>query len=284
MDLPGGNSETREDVLHVPSLFDFFCERTAADMRSRGGTSEPHATSFAGIIATLLFAFAFYVIGQKQLAKASFVFFGLMMAWMVWGAVIRSSQQVTQKADNIKAGLFPAAAAPFVLARLKWWNHLVVPLRWGKHSRLFDRRTKLERKIEETQRRVTEAVGRAGVAAADYRPPDDAEAADLANKIHTFSDRSSYESEMGAIGNEVVRLRAELVLYQALLYKLNEMSEKLDRIEKLTVTFQNVSPDDLSQVVAEAIQLLEERRILVLNVDTIDPEDFIDLVTVRVAG
>ncbi len=63
----------------------------------------------------------------------------------------------------------------------------------------------------------------------------------------------------------------------------SEMSEKLDRIEKLTVVFHNVSPEDLSQVVSEAIQLLEERRLIVIDIDTIDPDDFIDLVSVRTA-
>lgn len=274
------SSETREDVLHVPNLFDFFCTKTAADMRSRGGAGDPPATSFAGIIITLLLAFALYVFNRPGPAKAMFVLFGLLVVWTVWGVVIRSSEQVSQKADNIKSGVFPATAAPFVMARLKWWNHLVVPLRWGKHSRLFDRKTKLERKIEEMQRKVTETVGRVG-AGANYSPPTDAEVVDLANKIRSFSERNGYESEMGAISDEVVRLRAELVLYQALLHKLNEMADKLDRIEKLAVVFHNVSADDLSQVVSEAIQLLEERRLLVLNVDTVDPDDFIDLVTVR---
>lgn len=281
MDSPF-SSETREDVLHVPNLFDFFCTRTSADMRSRVGAGEPPATSFAGIIITILLAAVFYAFGRPQLAKATFVVFGVLVFWMVWGVVIRSSEQISQKANNIKAGMFPPASAPFVLARLKWWNHLVVPLRWGKHSRLFDRKTKLERKIEEMQRKVNEALGRSG-GAAEYRPPSEAEIADLADKIHSFSDRSDYEKEMGTIGDEVVRLRAELVLHQALRHKLNEMADKLDRIEKLAVVFHNVSPDDLSQVVAESIQLLEERRILVLNVDTIDPDDFIDLVTVRAA-
>lgn len=281
MDSPASSSETRDDVLHVPNLFDYFCTRTSADMRSRGGGGEPPATSFASIIVAVLLAFAFYVFGQSQLAKATFVLGGVLLLWTVWGVVIRSSEQLSQKANNIRAGVFPAASAPFVLARLKWWNHLVVPLRWGRHSRLFDRKTKLERKIDEMQRKVNEAVGRAG--AADYLPPGDAEIVELAEKIHTFADRNSYEAQMADIANEVVRVRAELVLYQALLYKLNEMVEKLDRVEKLAVTFHNVSPDDLSQVVSEAIQLLEERRILVLNLDTIDPEDFIDLVTVRAA-
>lgn len=275
-----GRAETRDDVLHVPSLFDYFCSLTADEMRSQSGAGEPQATSYAGIIAAALSAVGFYVFGLTQLAKAAFIFFGLLMLWMVWGAVVRSSEQLSQKAESIKAGMFPPASVPYVIARLKWWNHLVVPLRWGRHSRLFDRKGKLERKIEELQRKINEALGRSGTAA-EYRPPTEAEVAELAEKIRGMADRNNYEKEMAGIADEVVRLRAELVLCQALLHKLNEMADKLDRIERLAVVFQSVNPEDLSQVVAEAIQLLEERRILVLDVDRIDPDDFIDLVTLR---
>ena len=273
-------NETREDVLHVPNLFDYFCGRTAMDMRTRGSSvGEPQATSFASLIVTVLMAFAFYVFGKPALAKATFVLFGVLLLWTVWGVVIRSSEQVSQKADNIKSGVFPATAAPFVLARLKWWNHLIVPLRWGRHSRLFDRKTKLERRIGELDQRLGELLAETGNTA--FTPPSEEEIVDLAEKIQSFPDRNDYELQAGALGDPVARLRAELLLYMALLHKLNEMADKLDRIEKLAVTFHNVSPDDLSQVVSEAIQILEERRILVLNVDTVDPQDFIDLVTVR---
>jgi hypothetical protein len=274
------NNETRDDVLHVPNLFDFFCQRTAADMRARGGAGDAPATSFAGLIIIALAAVAFYVFGRPQMAKATFVLFGGVVLWTVWGAVIRSGEQVSQKADSIKAGVFPPDSAPFVLARLKWWNHLVVPMRWGRHSRLFDRRSKLERKIEELRKRITEAVGRAGQNAA-YAPPADAEVFELAERINNSADRNEYESGIPSLPDEVARLRAELALYLALLHKLEEMSDRLERIEKLSVVFQNVSAADLSAVVSEAIQVLEERRILVLNVDNTDPDSFIDLVSVR---
>ncbi|MCL2001602.1 MAG: hypothetical protein FWG74_09220 [Planctomycetes bacterium] len=274
-------NETREDVLHVPNLFDFFCSRTADDMRSHGSDIEPPTTSFAGIVVTILATFAFYVFGRPQLAKATFVLFGVFLLWTAWGVIIRSSEQILQKADTISAGVFPPAAAPFVLSRLKWWNHLITPVRWGKHSRLFDRQSKLERRIEDLENKVTEAVGRAGSPPPPYLPPDETEIIQLAEQINSFSERKDHEMEIVAIQDEVPRLRAELLLHRALLYKLDEMADKLNRIDKLSVVFQAVSPEDLSQVVSEAIQLLDERRLLVLNLDTVDPEDFIDLVTIR---
>lgn len=277
MDHP--SSESREDILHVPNLFDYFCSRTAMDMQSRGGTVEQGpATSFASLIVTILAAFAFYVFGRPALAKATFVLFGVLLLWTLWGVVIRSSEQVTQKASNIKAGVFPAASAPFVLARLKWWNHLIVPLKWGRHSRLFDRRGKLERKIEELEKEAA-----AHPNAAQFVPPSEEEAVTLAESVTTFSDRNEYEAEVDKLPDSLARLRATITLYKAFLFKINEMTDKLDRIEKQTITFHNVSPEDLSQVVGEAIQLLEERRLLVINVDTVEPDDFIDLVSVRAA-
>lgn len=277
-------SETREDVLHVPNLFEYFCQRTALDMRSRAGAREDApATSFAGLIITVLMAFAFYVFGRPQLAKATFALFGVLLIWTAWGVVVRSSSQTGQKADSILSGVFPPMSAPFVLARLKWWNHLIVPLRWGRHSRLFDRRGKLERKIAELEHGMTEALEWAGSQAANYQPPTDEEAAALAAGIQTFSDRHEYETALAAMTDKVAQTRGELLLYRALMFKVDEMSDKLNRIEQATVTFHNVSPEDLSQVVSEAIQHLEERRLLVMNVDTIEPEDFIDMVSVRTA-
>ena len=107
--------------------------------------------------------------------------------------------------------------------------------------------------------------------------------ASVAERIQTFSERNEYATAVGNLPDKLSTIRATIVLYKALLFKLDEMADKLDRIEKLTVVFHNVSPEDLSQVVSEATQLLEERRLLVLNVDTIDPDDFIDLVSVRAA-
>ncbi len=276
------SNETREDVLHVPNLFDYFCSKTADDMTARGSTAgESPTVSFASIIITILAAFAFWVFGKPALAKATFVLFGVLLAWTVWGVIIRSSEQTSRKASNIKAGVFPPAAAPFVLARLKWWNHLIVPQRWGRHSRLYDRRSKLERRIAEADAKFNELVA-ASPQAANYPPPNEEEVAALAEGLQTFSQRNNYELQVAALEDPIARVRADLVLYHALLHKLNEMADKLDRIEKLVVVFHNVSPDDLSQVVGEAIQLLEERRLLVLNVDQIDPDDFIDLVTIHV--
>ncbi|MDR3077682.1 MAG: hypothetical protein LBV15_02835 [Planctomycetota bacterium] len=277
-----GSTESREDVMGAANLFEMFCARTADDMRGYSGDSEPPATSFASLLLTLLAAAAFYIFGKPDLAKATFVVFAVLLIWTAWGVIIRSTERISQKADNIRSGVFPPDAAPLVLARLKWWNHLVTPLHWGRHSRLFDRRGKLDRRLTDLEGRIAEAVAAAGPAGAGYAAPGAEEVAGLAEKITSFNSRNGYELETAAIPDPLLRLRSELALLLALRHRLDEMSEKLERIEKLAVAFQNVSPEDLSQVVSEAIQTLEERRLLVASVDSVDPSDFIDLVTVRV--
>ncbi|MDR1535936.1 MAG: hypothetical protein LBU64_12725, partial [Planctomycetota bacterium] len=264
--------ESRADLMGAGNLFEYFCLRTAGDMRTHGRETDSPTTSFAGLLVTFLAAAALFIFGKPQLAKAVFALFGVILLWTAWTMIIRASERIEQKADDIRAGMFPPSSSPLVLARLKWWNHLLAPLRWGRHSRLYDRRSKLERRIAETGKRLAE------LAAA---PPSPEEAGELADRISTFRDRSEYELRNAAVPDEAERVRGELLLLLALRRKLDGMAEKLEGIEKLGVVFQSVNPEDLSQVVSEAIQLLEERRLLVAAVDRINPEDFIDLVTVR---
>lgn len=280
------NTETRDDVMGAANLFEYFCARTSDDMRTRGADNEAPVSSFAGILLTFLAAAALFIFGKPQLAKAVFVVFAALIVWTAWGVVIRSAERIEQKADDIRAGVFAPASSPLVIARLKWWNHLISPLRWGRHSRLFDRRGKLDRRIAEIERRIDQAFsapGQGGEPPQPYQPPADEEVEELADKLNVVQNRVAYEAQLSAIQDGPARLRAEHLLLLALRRKLEMVSDTIERIEKLNVVFQNVSPEDLSQLVAEAIQLLEERRLLVAKVDAINPEDFIDLVTVKVA-
>ena len=275
------NSESRDDILHVPNLFEYFCQRTSDDFRQRASGDEPPAMSFATLVLAILMAVAFTIFGRPQLARAAFVVVGILVLWTVWGVVVRSNSRTFQKADDIRNGSFSPDSAPFVLARLKWWNHLVSPGRWGGHSRIFDRRNKLERKLGELQKKLAAMLEADPELRATYTPPSEDEIANLNQAITTFTMRKTIERETSDLPDPLVRLRGELLLYLALSQKLEEMSDKLERIDKLAVMFQNFSPSDLSQVVNEAIQVLEERRILVLQVDRVDPGDFIDMVSVR---
>ncbi len=269
-------NESRDAVLHVPNLFEFFCQRTAEDFSQNSDSGDAPTISFASLILSFLLAMAFFIFGKPQLAKATFGVFGLLVVWTVWGVVVRSNAQAGQKADDIRSGAFPAESAPYILSRLKWWNHLVSPMRWAKHSRIFDRRGKLERKIADIQKKIDSLNTNN-----QYSPPTEEEVVEVANSIVNFAARKSYESQIDEISDPLAQARAEMLLHMALLHKLMEMEDKLNRIEKMAVVFQNFSASDIAQVVSESLQVLEERRILVLQVDKVDPDSFIDLVTVR---
>jgi hypothetical protein len=272
--------ESRDDVLHIPNLYEYFCQRTADDFLAAGGDDETPAVSFVFFFMSLTIGVALFLFGRPQLAKAVFVGFGLLTLWTIWGVVVRSSSKTSQKAADIRAGNFPPETANLVLARLKWWNHLVAPKRWAKHSRLFDRRAKLERKIEEIQRRIDELT--ASGTPSGYAPPSDEEVAKTAAAITAFPVRKDLELQIGTIADPLEMARAELALHRALLHKATELGDRLDRIEKLQVVFQKFSAADLASIVSQAVQVLEERRILVIAVDRIDADSFIDLITVRV--
>lgn len=275
-------NETRDDVLHVPNLFEYFCQRTADDFLSRASTDDPPTISFASLVLSFLLGMAFFIFGKPQLAKATFVVFGILVLWTIWGVVVRSNSKTSQKADDIRNGAFPPESATFVLARLKWWNHLVSPLRWAKHSRIHDRRFKLERRIGELQKQFEEEMAAVPDRQGSGGAPGEEEIVELANAITNYAARKNYEAQIADLADDFARLRSELLLALALLHKVNEMEDKLNRIDKMTVVFQSFSPSDLQSVVNEALQVLEERRILVLQVDQVDPDSFIDLVTVRV--
>ncbi|MDR3211031.1 MAG: hypothetical protein LBU79_03850 [Planctomycetota bacterium] len=277
------NNESREDVLLSPNLFEYFCQRTAEDFQERAKEEDPPTTSMASLLVSFMSAIAFYLFGRPQLAKVTFVISGILMLWMIWSLVIRSNSKLGEKADLIRNGSFPPDSAPYVLARLNWWNHLVVPNRWVKHSRIFDRQAKLERKLAEATKAIDEFLSKDPTLLSSYSPPSQEEAAALEASINNYGDRHEYEKQLETMPASLAKLRGELALYLALTIKLQEMMGKLERIDKLTVVFQNFSASDLSHVVGEALQTLEERRILVLEVDRIDTDSFIDLVTVRVS-
>ncbi len=103
-------------------------------------------------------------------------------------------------------------------------------------------------------------------------------------QLEIDSDRDNFMTAQEALDYGLVdKIKEEISAYTVDGIFDVGMLEQLDRIEKLSVVFHNVSPEDLSQVVSESIQVLEERRILVLSVDKIDPDEFIDLVSVRTA-
>jgi len=136
--------------MEAASLHDLFCERTAADLRPPAeiGGSSLGAVLFA-TLSTL-----FFIAGQSVVAKGCLAIFLLHAAIMVWTLVVRSPSKAAQLRDDARRGLFPAEAASVVLARLRWWNHLISPKRWARQSRVHDRRFKLEHRMRDARERI----------------------------------------------------------------------------------------------------------------------------------
>ena len=61
---------------------------------------------------------------------------------------------------------------------------------------------------------------------------------------------------------------------------MTSVTEKLDRIERLRYQGSVGQNENLDAVVRDGINMLNERRALVVQVDAIDPGDFLELVKV----
>ena len=66
--------------------------------------------------------------------------------------------------------------------------------------------------------------------------------------------------------------------YEALLGKIMEVTNRLERLEKLSATIYDAG-SDLSRTVTEALSVLEKRRRVVRELDEIDPEEFLRMIT-----
>jgi len=274
-------SESRADVMGAHNLFELLCERTARDYRARTQADSPTTLPAAGVAVLAVAAAGMWLFGPTTFTNVLVALLIASIAWTIWSVVIRSSARVAEKADDIRRGRFTPEVGPMLLARLRWWGHLIAPLRWARHSRLHDRRFRLERRVEEIQAALAAAAAAtaADSSPAPTAPPDPAMVKTLADSLQTAMDRTKREQEIKALSDPTMRLREGWLLCLALRVKVDEMMDKLERLEKLTFLFHEVGPENLGLVVSEAVGVLEERRQLVLEIDQSDPEAFIDLVT-----
>lgn len=266
-------AEARDEVMDAPNLLEFFCRRTAEDFRARARREIP-GLPWAGMGLSFLLAVVFLVAGQSTLSR---IFFGLLVVqalWTVWVLVVRSNNQIQQQAEDAARGYFPAEAAPLVSARLRWWNHLISPRRWARHSRVYGRRSRLQKRIAEIGERLEELKKSPETKALASRPPPSLPV-HLRNRVAIEERLQSAQR----LAEEVPRLQEELQVYEALLEQIDGITEKLDRIAALSVTVRDGAQADLTQMVADAMTILEERRALVRELDSIDPEEFIGMIS-----
>lgn len=278
MSEPTVVGESRDDVLHAMSLYELFCRKTADDFRQRNA-DETATVPVAALGLLIIMGIGFFIIGRESFAKITFVLFGFLAAWTAWGVIVRSSARIQQKADDIIHGRFPAEAANMIVSRLRWWNHLVSPLRWAKHSRIYERKYRLEKMIANLQKKITEQRKKQDPPR-PYEEVTNDEIHKVADSIGSLMDRQEFEAKNQILQDELDRLRGSALLYNALLLKVHQLIDKLERIEKMSVTFRDFAAQDIGQVVSEAIGVLEERRLLVLDVDKVDPDNFISMVSV----
>ncbi len=272
-------AETRDDVMRTSNLHTLLCERTAADYRLRW--EKQHArTPVAGLIAFFVIGCVLWTVGLREGAWIFWLLTAIYGAILVWSTVSRALSRVAEVQDRVLRGEFPAMVAPHVLSRLRWWNHLIAPHQWARHSRIHERRSQLEQRLREVEQEIVrvqeeseEAEARLGELSGDH-------VAHLAARINTLAARLTYETRMATLHEELPRLQEKRRLYAALLHKVTEVTDKLARIEKLGITVGEDAGMDLSELARRACQALEERRRLVRTVDEIDPGDFLELVKV----
>ncbi len=273
-------AETREEVMSAESLFQLLCEKTSEEYRTHWEKTHPQPP-LGLIILALVLGIVFTSFGMKLPAAVAFIVMGLQVAWLVIGLVVRAYVSTSEKEAMILRGEFPKEVGESILSRLRWWNHLIVPQHWARHSRIHERRYELENRLEELSREIQRLEAAEESSQANL---DDATSTDpmgLAAKINTLSERLRYEAEVAGLQEELPRMRQQFSLYQALLLKVRQVTDRLDRIERLTLRVERVS--DFGEIARRATDLLEQRRQLVHYVDRIDPEEFLELVRVREA-
>jgi hypothetical protein len=271
-------AESREEVMSADSLFGLLCEKTSEEYRIHWEKAHPQPP-IGLIILALVLGLVFTSFGMKLPAAVAFIVMGLQVAWLLIGLVVRAYVSTSETEAMIRRGEFPKEVTESVLGRLRWWNHLIVPQHWARHSRIHERRYELETRLEELGREIQRLEAAEESSQANLDSATSADPMGLAAKINTLTERLRFEAEVSGIQEELPRLRQEYGLYQALLLKVRQVTDRLDRIERLVFRAERVS--DVGEVARRATDILEQRRDLVHYVDRIDPEEFLELVRVR---
>jgi len=272
-------TETRDDVMNTLSLHTLLCEKTAAEYRARWEQRHPRPP-LAGMVLTTMLAI---ILWGFRLPSAACVFLALTALQGIlslWGVVANVLGKAAEVQQQILRGEFPADSGAHVLTRLRWWSHLIVPHRWARHSRIYDRKQQLAAKVEASEARIRELQAESSESEEKRKSLSSSEVMSLAAQIGNLADRIKYDARIAAIREEMPRVVEELRLYSALYHKVLEVTERLDRIEKLSQIPKGFDQAEISGEVLKFCEALEERRRLVNLVDQIDPEIFLEMVKV----
>lgn len=276
------DAESREDVMLAPSLTQLLQDRTAEEFRGRWEKRHP-PPRLSLIGGSFLVALVFQFLGPdfKLASTVFFILCGIQVFWAVVITAIRLSADTAAKQEQIQMGHYPPESSGLVLARIRWWNHLIVPKHWARHSRIHDRKYKLEIQMQELAKKIAELTAEEEDSQETLDSLQDDNVATLAAKINTWAQRVEHETRIASIEEELPRLQEEYAFYKALHHKICQVTNKLTDIEKLSLVIEKSSQTDLNEVVIQALSILEHRRQLVQQVDRIDPAEFLEIVSVH---
>lgn len=135
------------ELLHVPSLWESFIEKTAFDSRKwlASRASAPPWWIFLGLVAATIF-FGFL----KSMIAFLAGFFALSV--LIWIVFIRNSKNENSEESvlsGINNGIFPPEMRDSITRRLRWWDALIAPSEWTKNSKIFHVRDKLTTRVED---------------------------------------------------------------------------------------------------------------------------------------
>ncbi len=272
------SSETRSEVLYAEDLLALLCAKTAAEYKLTMNRSYPKPPLGSVIItgALTLLCLAFNQPGASY-------FFGVITliqgGWCGVALAIRINSDAEDKVQAIEKGSFPPESAALIVNRLRWWNHLIVPQNWARFSRIHDRKYQLENRVKELQKRINHLLAEQQDRETIVAELPQIDHVGLAMKITCMAERIKQEQRINAIGTEHVRLVEEQSLYQALLHKIKEITSQLERIDQLALP-NRFESSNLGELVGSVVAKLEERRRLVLAVDSVNPDEFLLLVSI----
>ncbi len=304
-------SENRSDLMQVASLWEYFCERTAADAKNwyKDKTSAPPlAMIIACAVATI------FLMAMKS--QVAFVFGALTVAQLFWYILVKSannSKNLAEALRKISSGSFPAELSETIAKRLRWWNFLIVPQEWTHNSRIYEMQDKFRSRIDhlmgrreywsseegleirgkmqkdahdadlrrEEQNKKLKLLQSRGVnvtgldeqdntaitESQSYRDPEA-----LSRMISTPTERDKHIIRINHISDPLMKVNEELVFTQAMLLKSEKITKLLDQIERLVPPLQKVSSSNIDSSVREIINVLEQRRKIVAQVNQIPPK------------
>ncbi len=152
-------AETYEDLMLAGNLSQVLRAKTAEEMQKRWEENHPHPP----ILGVLIFGATGGVCYTIN-ADVSYIFFAiaiLLLSWFIISSSIRAANDMPKKLDMIERGEYPADCIELLAPRLRWWNQLIEPHRWARHSRIFELERRLEGRIIELSKTIAEDEAKA---------------------------------------------------------------------------------------------------------------------------